>query len=53
MGVAIVEARLNNGTTTWRVLAGGYAEKSGAVDLCERIKADGGDCFVMKDAGGG
>lgn len=53
VGVAVVEARLDNGTTTWRVLAGGFADKSGAAALCERIKSEGGDCFVMKDAGGG
>lgn len=53
VGVAVVEARLDNGGTTWRLLAGGFAEKAPAVDLCERIKAEGGDCFVMKDSTGG
>ncbi|MDA0220475.1 MAG: tetratricopeptide repeat protein [Proteobacteria bacterium] len=51
--VDIVAAVLDNGATTWRVLAGRYAEKPGAVALCEAVRAEGGDCFVMKDNAGG
>ena len=51
--VDIVAAVLDNGATTWRVLAGRYAEKPGAVALCEAVRAEGGDCFVMKDDAGG
>ena len=51
--VDVVSAVLDNGNTTWRVLAGRYADKSGAIALCEAIRAEGGDCFVMKDNAGG
>ena len=51
--VDVVAAELDNGNTTWRVLAGRYADKSGAVALCEAIRGQGGDCFVMKDETGG
>lgn len=50
--VEIVSALLDNGATTWRVLAGRYGDKAGAASLCEAVRADGGDCFVMKDSGG-
>lgn len=49
--VEIVSAVLDNGNTTWRVLAGRYGDKAGAVALCEAVRAEGGDCFVMKDGG--
>ena len=51
--VDIVSAVLDNGSTTWRVLAGRYADKGDAVALCEAIRTQGGDCFVMKDNAGG
>jgi len=50
--VDVVAAVLDNGTTTWRVLAGRYAEKSGAIALCEALRVEGGECFVMKDNAG-
>ena len=51
--VDIVSALLDNGNTTWRVLAGRYADKGDAVALCEALRTEGGDCFVMKDNAGG